>query len=32
MIPDSIQTVSKADILDFTLDFCGMFANSEIKI
>lgn len=32
MIPDSIRTVSKADILDFILDFCGIFANSKIKI
>ena len=32
MIPDSIRTVSKADILDFILDFCGIFANFKIKI
>ena len=32
MIPDSIQTVSKADILDFILDFCGIFANFKSKI
>lgn len=32
MIPDSIRTVSKADISDFILDFCGIFANFKIKI
>ena len=32
MIPDSIRTVSKADILDFILYFCGIFANFKIKI
>ena len=32
MIPDSIQTVSKADILDVILNFCGIFANFKIKI
>ena len=32
MISDSIQTVSKADILDFVLHFCGIFANLKIKI
>ena len=32
MIPDSIRTVSKADILDFILNFCGIFANFKIKI
>lgn len=32
MIPDSIRTISKADILDFILDFCGIFANFKIKI
>jgi hypothetical protein len=32
MISDSIRTVSKADILDFILDFCGIFANFKIKI
>ena len=32
MISDSIRTVSKADILDFILDFCGIFANLKIKI
>ena len=32
MIPDSIRTVSKADISDFIFDFCGIFANFKIKI
>ena len=32
MIPDSIRTVSKADIFDFILDFCRIFANFKIKI
>ena len=32
MISDSIRTASKADILDFILDFCRIFANSKIKI
>lgn len=32
MIPDSIRTVSKADIFDFIFDFCGIFANFKIKI
>lgn len=32
MIPDSIRMVSKADILDFILYFCGIFANFKIKI
>ena len=32
MIPDSIRMVLKADILDFILDFCGIFANLKIKI
>ena len=32
MIPDSTRTVSKADILDFILDFCGIFADFKIKI
>jgi len=32
MIPDSIRMVSKADILDFIIDFCGIFANFKIKI
>jgi len=32
MIPDGIRTVSKADILNFILGFCGIFANFKIKI
>lgn len=32
MISDSIRTASKADILDFILGFCRIFANSKIKI
>ena len=32
MIPDSIRMVSKADILDFILDFCEIFAKFKIKI
>lgn len=32
MISDSIRAVSKADILDFILDFCMMLANFKIKI
>ena len=32
MISDSIRTVSKAGTFDFILDFCGIFANSKIKI
>jgi hypothetical protein len=32
MISDSIRMVSKADIFDFILDFCGIFSNFKIKI